>query len=155
MSIEQPITFFDWLWTVESTCVSVRRASRPPKVSFFPPADINALHFSCSTERWLSDPRATELERQIQSAVAKYKQPDSSLSGEDDSEPFPTSDDHPLASYSASASDQGPDLFGEGNRFDAFSRDDQEKRFSKHVRRPSKPSNDGGDEDDDDEDTDE
>ena len=56
----------------------------------------------------------------------KQKGPDSSISGgDDDSEAFPTSDDHQLVSYSASASDQGPDTVDNSNRFEAFDEDDE------------------------------
>ena len=59
-------------------------------------------------------------------AVDKQKRPDSSVSGgDDDSEAFPTSDDHPIASYSASASDQGPDVIERSNRFGSFHLDDE------------------------------
>jgi hypothetical protein len=71
-------------------------------------------------ERWITDPRATELEHQIRLAVDKQKGPDTSVSGGDDSEVLPTSDDQPLGSYSASASDQGPDATDNNNRFEAF-----------------------------------
>ena len=86
----------------------------------------------------MSDPRAAELEQQIQSAVEKQKRPDSSVSGGDDSEAFPASDDHQLAYCSASNSDKGADLFENSNRFESFTRDADEKeagKFSKNLRR--------------------
>jgi len=99
-----------------------------------------------------------ELEQQIQSAVNKQKRPDSSISGGDDSEAFPASDDHQLASCSASASDQGTDLIENLNRFDAFSRDNDEQVQSKsmkhtrrRVRRKSSNSNPRPDENDEEE----
>jgi hypothetical protein len=89
-----------------------------------------------SLERWISDPRATEIEHQIQLAVDKQKRPDSSISGGDDSEAFPTSDDHQLASCSASASDQGAaDLIEYMNRFNAIHRDNNGKDSLKHSQR--------------------
>lgn len=63
-------------------------------------------------------------------AVDKQKRPDSSVSGDDDdSEAFPTSDDHPIASYSASASDQGPDVIERSNRFRSFHVDDENEKI--------------------------
>jgi len=107
----------------------------------------------------MADPRAIELEQQIQSAVNKQKRPDSSISGgDDDSEAFPASDDHQLASCSASASDQGTDLIENLNRFDAFNRDNDEKEQLKsmkntrrRVRRKSSNSNPRADENDEEE----
>ena len=84
----------------------------------------------------MSDPRALDLEQQIQSAVDKQKRPDSSISGGDDSEAFPTSDDHQLASCSASASDQGADFIEEANRFDALTREGGEKERNKSTKSP-------------------
>lgn len=63
-----------------------------------------------------------EIEKLILSAVEKQKHSDVSLSGEDESEPFATSDDHPIGSYSASASDQGADLGDGQNRFDILTK---------------------------------
>jgi hypothetical protein len=114
--------------------------------------------YNLYSERYISDPRAIELENQIQSAVAKQKRPDSSISGGDDSEAFPTSDDHQLASCSASASDQGVDIVENLNRFDALNRDYDEKEQSKLIkntrrraRRKSNNSNQHADEDENDE----
>ena len=53
----------------------------------------------------------------------KQKRPGSSISGGDDSEAFPTSDDHQLASCSSSGSDKEDDFVQEGNRFDALTRE--------------------------------
>ena len=92
--------------------------------------------FSTEKERYLSDPRANELEQQIQSAVDKQKRPDSSISGGDDSEAFPASDDHQLASCSASTSDQGADYAENSNRFETFNRDTEEKETAKSMKNP-------------------
>jgi len=99
----------------------------------------------------MADPRAIELEQQIQSAVNKQKRPDSDVSCGDDSEAFPTSDDHQLASCSASTSDQGPDRVGDKNRFHVFNRDDDEFKPVKNIRRRTrrKSSNSNPHDDDD------
>lgn len=112
---------------VVSICVFVLLVSPTTKVrlSSLP---FSSIRFSSNiVERWMSDPRAEELEHQIQLAVDKQKRPDTSVSGgDDDSEAFPTSDDHPWASYSASASDQGTDLAERStNRFGTFHLDDE------------------------------
>jgi hypothetical protein len=105
-------------------------------------------------ERYISDPRAIELEQQIQSAVNKQKRPDSSISGGDDSEAFPTSDDHQLASCSASASDQGADLLEDSNRFHAFNRENDEKELFKSRRTCQKSNNNNHQADEDEEEAD-
>ncbi|CAF1042897.1 unnamed protein product [Adineta steineri] len=90
--------------------------------------------FTDEKEKYLSDPRAIELEQQIQLAIDKQKRPDSDVSGGEDSEAFPTSDDHQLASCSASASDVGYDRVEGTNRFDALDRDSDEKEQYKPVK---------------------
>lgn len=87
-------------------------------------------NFTKNKDQWIADPRADAIEQQIQLAVDKQKRPDSSVSGDDDdSEAFPTSDDHPIASYSASASDQGPDVIERSNRFRSFHVDDENEKI--------------------------
>jgi hypothetical protein len=87
--------------------------------------------------------------------VDKQKRPDSSISGGEDSETFPASDDHQLASCSASASDQGPDTLEARNRFDVFNRDTDEKEQFKLIkntrRRTRRKSNNSNQRDDEDE----
>ncbi|CAF0914098.1 unnamed protein product [Rotaria sp. Silwood1] len=90
--------------------------------------------FTAEKKRYASDPRAIELEHQIQVAVDRQKPPDSSVSGGDDSEAFPTSDDHQLASCSASTSDHGADIVEDINRFIAFNRDNDEKEQLKQIK---------------------
>jgi ribosome biogenesis GTPase A len=114
--------------------------------------------FTAAKERYLSDPRSIELEQQIRSAVDKQKRPDSSISGgDDDSEAFPTSDDHQLASCSASASDQGADFIEGLNRFHALNDDDEKehlksiKNIRRRPRRKSSNSNPHDDENDEEE----
>ncbi|CAF0855442.1 unnamed protein product [Rotaria sordida] len=109
--------------------------------------------FTAEKNRYISDPRAIELEHQIQLAIDKQKRPDSSVSGGDDSEAFPTSDDHQLASRSGSTSDHSADIMEDMNRFVALNRDNDEKDQSKQVkntrrraRRKSSNSNQRNDE---------
>ncbi|CAF2099599.1 unnamed protein product [Rotaria magnacalcarata] len=112
--------------------------------------------FTADKQRYLSDPRAIELEHQIKLAVDKQKLPDSSVSGGDDSEAFPASDDHQLASRSASTTDYGADDVEDVNRFTHLNRDDDDddkeqlklvKNTRRRARRKSSNSNQHNDED--------
>jgi len=107
-------------------------------------------NFVSFSDQYLSDPRSVELEQQIQSAVDKQKRPDSSISEGEDSEAFPTSDDHQLASCSASASESA-DVTDRFNRFDILNRDNL-KATRRRTTRKSSNSNHQDENDDDDDD---